>query len=66
MQQEQQEFGNEDQEEPFAKACLKLLNDEKTWNEFRDNSRKIAAEKYTWKDLFKRFPGDWLLAWRVT
>lgn len=43
----------EDDANSFAQACLKLLNDEMTWNQFRDNSRKIAAAKYTWKDLFK-------------
>jgi glycosyltransferase involved in cell wall biosynthesis len=38
----------------FAKSCLELLNNESKWNQFRDNSRKIAQERYTWKDLFHR------------
>lgn len=38
----------------FAVACNTLLENENTWNKFRDNSREIAKAKYTWKDLFKR------------
>ncbi|MCB0801838.1 MAG: glycosyltransferase [Flavobacteriales bacterium] len=37
----------------FAEACIKLLRNESIWNQFKDNTRKIAAEKYTWKELFK-------------
>lgn len=44
----------EDNPKGFASACNILLNEENTWNRFRDNSRKIAQEKYTWPMLFKQ------------
>ncbi len=44
----------EDKPKEFADACMVLLSEESTWNQFRDNSRKIAREKYTWIELFKQ------------
>lgn len=43
-----------DNPEAFINGCLTLLEDETTWNIFRDKTRKLAADKYTWKALFLR------------
>jgi len=37
-----------------AKACLRLLDEQKLRNNLSENSRKIAAEKYRWEPLFER------------
>lgn len=38
--------------EEFAESCISLVKDQETWNQLRNNSRKIAAEKYQWTPLF--------------
>jgi glycosyltransferase involved in cell wall biosynthesis len=38
----------------FAEGCLELLENEEKWEKFRNNIRKLAAEKYTWKALFAK------------
>ncbi|MFT6167165.1 MAG: glycosyltransferase involved in cell wall biosynthesis [Vicingaceae bacterium] len=38
----------------FIDGCLTLLENEKLWNSFRDKTRKLAAEEYTWKALFAK------------
>lgn len=35
----------------FILQISTLLEDEKLWNQFRINSRKLAKEKYTWKSV---------------
>lgn len=42
-----------DTAELFANHCLELLKNNDLWNGLRDNSRKVAAEKYCWSPLFK-------------
>ena len=41
-----------DDSEIFAKNCSELLENKDLWNKLRDNSRKVAAEKYRWEPLF--------------
>ena len=36
----------------FAEHCLTLLENKELWNQLRDNSRRIASEKYRWEPLF--------------
>ncbi len=50
----QQEVMIADYASNFASSCLQLIENENTWNTLRDKSRKIAAEKYTWKPLFSQ------------
>ncbi len=38
----------------FAKCCIELIENQEKWNQLRDNSRKIAAEKYQWIPLFEK------------
>ncbi len=38
----------------FVACCLTLLENETLWNTFRDKTRALAAEKYTWESLFSR------------
>lgn len=38
----------------FTDGCLQLLENEHIWNAFRDRTRKLAAEEYTWKALFEK------------
>ncbi len=53
LENEKHIFINDD-EYQFASYCLKLLQDDETWEKLSSESRKVAAEKYLWKDLFKR------------
>ncbi|MBL4710265.1 MAG: glycosyltransferase [Flavobacteriales bacterium] len=50
----EQEVMIADGPEKFAKHCLTLLEDETLWAKLRDNSRKLAAKKYRWSDLFQQ------------
>ena len=43
-----------DDAQAFAKACLALINQQKTWENISKNSRKLAAEEYRWEPLFER------------
>ena len=38
----------------FAHKISMLLEDEKLWEKFKKNSRRIAREKYTWAKLFQQ------------
>jgi glycosyltransferase involved in cell wall biosynthesis len=38
----------------FSSACIELLQNEPLWQQLRDNSRKVAEEKYRWEPLFKK------------
>jgi len=38
----------------FANSCITLLENKNRWETVRDNSRKIAKEKYRWKPLFEK------------
>lgn len=42
-----------DEPQVFAEKVNQLLEDEIVWKKFRNNSRNIAEEKYTWSSLFK-------------
>lgn len=43
-----------DNPKSFIDGCLTLLENEKLWNSFRDKTRKLAAEEYTWHALFAK------------
>ncbi len=38
----------------FAGKCIRLLEDEKSWNSLLANSRQIARQEYQWIPLFER------------
>jgi len=38
----------------FADYVLHLLNDQKIWEQFRDKSRKLVRDKYSWKILLSK------------
>ncbi|MEM7163418.1 MAG: glycosyltransferase [Bacteroidota bacterium] len=38
----------------FAEGILHLMKDQKTWEDFRNKSRRLAIEKYSWDSLIKK------------
>lgn len=43
-----------DDEIEFAKKTLTLINNENVWTQFRDKSRTLVRQKYSWKSLLKK------------
>ncbi|MEQ8907843.1 MAG: glycosyltransferase [Vicingaceae bacterium] len=43
-----------DTAEGFISKCILLLEEADTWTQLRNQSRKVAAEKYRWAPLFER------------